>query len=86
MRTAHSSPYGRLPDKDPPWTENPQKEHGTGQPDRKWHHTETPATHASENIILRQSSCAGGNECFESCMVDKLIWRLLLPSEADKKW
>ena len=25
-----------------PWTETPKKEHGTKQPDRKWHHTETP--------------------------------------------
>ena len=25
-----------------PGAETPQKEHGTRQPDRKWHHTETP--------------------------------------------
>ena len=35
-------------DRDPPWKENgtrnrdPQKEHRTRQPDRMWHHTETP--------------------------------------------
>ena len=42
MRTACSSPYGDLcleglPGQRPHW-----KEHGTRQPDRKWHHTESP--------------------------------------------
>ena len=29
-------------DRYPPRTESPWKEHGTRQPDRKWHHTENP--------------------------------------------
>ena len=48
----------------------PWKEHETRQPDRKWHHIETPSTplpwwtewlaHACENITLPQTSFAGG--------------------------
>ena len=50
-------------------TETSQKEHGTRQPDRKWHHIETPSplwtkwlAHACENITSPQTSFAGGNE------------------------
>ena len=58
-------PGQRVPWRDIPWTEtpfyrDPQKEHGTWQPDRKWHHTEW-LTRACENITLSQTSFAGGN-------------------------
>ena len=45
---------------------DPRKEHGSRQPDKKWHHTDPPPiwtewlTHASENITLPQTSFAGG--------------------------
>ena len=49
-------------------TRDPWKDHETSQPD-KLHHTETPSPYpvnrmadASKNIILSQTSFAGGNE------------------------
>ena len=60
------------------------KEHGTRQPDRKWHHTENPLhlwterlTYACENITLPQTSLAGGNNEDWALMnlgVDFTVW------------
>ena len=60
-------PGQRLPGRNMgPETETPQKEHGTGLPDRKWHHPGSSLwtewlIHACENITLPQISFAVGN-------------------------
>ena len=56
-------PSGHRP---PPGQRPPGKEHGTRQPDRKCHHTETPTpmdimTDMCKKITLPLTSFAGGN-------------------------
>ena len=59
------------------------KEYGNRQPDRKWHHTETPLwTDTCEIITLPQTSFAGGNNgltCLKSESDSRLSSRQRFP-------
>ena len=65
----------------PSWKEHgnidiyPQKEHGTRQPHRKWHHTEW-LTHTCENSTLLQTARAGGND-LKGCTVNRRVTPLV---------
>ena len=69
----------------PPWTDAPWKEHGTRQPDRRWHHTKTPPPpedrQTCRNITLPQTSFAGGSRALR--LVERLV--LFIPCERQTK-
>ena len=84
QRLPEQRPLGQRP----PWTETsplrrnmgpesetPLKVHGTRQPNRKWHHTETPCgeTNTSENITLPQTSFTDGKDLCLTCSSTELI-------------
>ena len=42
----------------PPWTESPQKEYGTRQLDRKWHHTDTQRPPVDRLTTVKTLPCS----------------------------
>ena len=69
-----------------PGTEIPPKEHGTRQPDRKLHHTETHRrqTDTWKNITLPQNWFAGGNN--EEFRFDEEILFLIVSVYCEDVW